>query len=358
MQTNSSFDPKLSTEELRGFARTVAEIEWLLLILVLLYQTAVLPATEAAAALAMAMFIFAAFVLTFRYVNFYRKESYWKITIETLVMIVFITWVLAYTGRLESPLLNLYLLVIITSALALGKLATLLEMILIAICYMWLGYPERNQSQAFMLYLTTLSAQLAPIILVAYIATMLSADVRRALIQLRFLSETDELTGVFNVRAFTTISERIFKQAARYGRPFSILLIDSDSLKTVNDTYGHEAGNQLIKSTVQCIQNQLRETDVLARYGGDEFVVLLPETPCSGAAGVAARIRQSIEDTPLPTRNKKIRITVSIGIASYPEHGNNLKVILEKTDQAMYQSKTGGRNRVTVCSDRQHRQEA
>ncbi|MEK6591934.1 MAG: GGDEF domain-containing protein [Pseudomonadota bacterium] len=358
MQINLSFDPKLSAEELRGFARTVAEIEWLLLILVLLYQTVVLPATEAATALAMAMFFFAAFVLSFRYVNFYRKESYWKITVETMVMIVFITWVLVYTGRLESPLLNLYLLVIITSALALGKLATLLEIIMIAVCYVWLGYPERNQSQPFMSYMTMLSAQLAPIVLVGYIATMLSADVRRALIQLRFLSETDELTGIFNVRAFTAISERIFKQAARYGRPFSILLVDSDSLKTVNDTYGHEAGNQLIKSAVQCIQNQLRETDILARYGGDEFVVLLPETPCSSAAGVAARIRQNIEDTPLSVRNKKIRMTVSIGIASYPEHGDNLKAILEKTDQAMYESKTLGRNRVTMYNDKQIKQEA
>ena len=353
MQTNISFDPKLSAEELRGFARTVAEIEWLLLILVLLYQTVVLPAAEAATALAMAMFFFAAFVLSFRYVGFYQKESYWKIIIETLVMIVFITWVLAYTGRLESPLLNLYLLVIITSALALGKLATLVEMLLIAVCYVWLGYPERNQSQPFMTYLTTLTAQLAPIILVAYVATMLSADVRRALSQLRFLSETDELTGIFNVRAFGAISERMFKQAARYGRPFSVLLIDSDSLKTVNDTYGHETGNQLIKTTVQCIKNQLRETDILARYGGDEFIVLLPETPCAGAAGVAARIRQSIEDTPLPARNKTIRMTVSIGIAGYPEHGNNLKTILEKTDQAMYESKSGGRNRVTVYSEKQ-----
>jgi diguanylate cyclase (GGDEF)-like protein len=137
-----------------------------------------------------------------------------------------------------------------------------------------------------------------------------------------------------------------------------MLLIDSDSLKTVNDTYGHEAGNQLIKSTVQCIQDQLRETDVLARYGGDEFVVLLPETPCACAAGVAARIRQSVENTPLSTSNKKIRITVSIGVASYPEHGTNFKAIMEKTDKAMYQSKSAGRNRVTVYRDKQEGQKA
>ncbi|HSN39905.1 MAG TPA: GGDEF domain-containing protein, partial [Burkholderiales bacterium] len=148
------------------------------------------------------------------------------------------------------------------------------------------------------------------------------------------------------------ISERISKQAARYKRPFSILLIDSDSLKAVNDTYGHEAGNQLLKNTVQCIQNQLRESDIVARYGGDEFIVLLPETPCSHAASVATRIRQSIENTPVVARNRKVRITASIGVACYPDHGDNLKAIMEKTDQAMYLSKAGGRNRVTIYSDK------
>ncbi len=352
MQTNLIFGPHLTSEELRGFSRTVAEIEWLLLILVLVYHVVLVPDPENSAALVMAMFFFAAFVLAFRYVNFYRSETRWKIAIETWVMIAFITWVLMYTGRLQSPLLNLYLLVIITSALTLGKPATLLEMALIGVCYLWLGYPERNESLTFVSYLTTLLAQLAPMLLVAYITTMLSADVRRAMVQLKYLSETDERTGILNSRAFSIVSERISRQAARYKRPFSILLIDSDSLKAVNDTYGHEAGNQLLKNTVQCIQDQLRESDIVARYGGDEFIVLLPETPCSHAASVATRIRQSIENTPVVAGNRKVRITASIGIACYPDHGDNLKAIMEKTDQAMYSSKAGGRNRVTIYSDK------
>ena len=212
MQTNLIFDSTLTSEELRGFSRTVAEIEWLLLVLVLVYHVVLLPDPEKSAALVMAMFFFAAFVLAFRYVNFFRSETRWKIAIETWVMIAFITWVLMYTGRLQSPLLNLYLLVIITSALTLGKLATLLEMALIGVCYLWLGYPERNESLTFMSYLTTLLAQLSPMLLVAYITTMLSADVRRAMLQLKYLSETDERTGILNSRAFSIISERIFKR--------------------------------------------------------------------------------------------------------------------------------------------------
>lgn len=352
MVSNLIFDPSLSAEEVRGFARTVREIEWLLLILVLLYHVVIVPDSESSIALSMAMFFFSAFVLGFHYVNFYRKESYWKLAVETWVMIIFITWTLMYTGRLESPLLNLYLLVVITSALVLGKLATLLQMALIAACYLLLGYPERNLSLTFTSYVTTLMAQLAPLLLVAYITTMLSADIRHALMQIKFLAETDELTGVFNMRAFTTISERIFKQSARYSRAFSVLMIDSDSLKSVNDTYGHEAGNQLLVATVRSIQSQVREADFIARFGGDEFIVLMPETPSGAAAGVANRIRQRIETAPLAIDDKKIMATVSIGVASYPDHGNSLDTILEKADQAMYASKAGGRNRATVYNEK------
>jgi diguanylate cyclase (GGDEF)-like protein len=322
MNLTRIFDPALSTEELRGFTRTVAEIEWLLLILVLLYQVVFPLDEEASAALAMAMFFFAAFVLSFHYANFYRTETHWKIAIETAMMIVFITWVLAYTGGADSPLNDLYILVVIVAALTLGKVVTLGVLALLA--------------------------QLAPMLLVAYITSMLSADLRRAYSHVKQLSETDELTGVLNMRAFATHSERVAQQAGRYARPFSVLMIDSDSLKHVNDTLGHETGNRLLQQTVECIQGRLRQTDLIARYGGDEFVALLPETPCNGAAGVAERIRKSVEATPLVTRDHRVSATVSIGIACYPNHGVDFESVLEKADQAMYASKSAGKNCVTV----------
>jgi diguanylate cyclase (GGDEF)-like protein len=350
MQTQLIFDPALSAEELRGFTRTVAEIEWLLLILVMLYQVVLAPDEEAAAALAMAMFFFAAFVLAFHYANFYRKETHWKIALETWVMILFITWVLTYTGGVESPLHDLFILVVIVSALTLGKLATLLEMALIAACYIWLGYPKEQPDLLSLSFGTRLLAQVSPMLLVAYITTMLSADIRRAYGHMKVLSETDELTGVLNMRAFTAVAERAFNQAERYARPFSVLMIDSDSLKQVNDSYGHETGNRLLRLSVECIRGQLRQTDLIARYGGDEFVVLLPETPTSGAVGVADRIRRSMESAPLPTRDGVVKATLSIGIAGYPNHGADFDSILEKADQAMYASKTGGKNRTTMFS--------
>jgi diguanylate cyclase (GGDEF)-like protein len=127
-------------------------------------------------------------------------------------------------------------------------------------------------------------------------------------------------------------------------------MIDSDSLKAVNDNYGHETGNRLLKLTVECIQRQLRQTDLIARYGGDEFVVLLPETPASGAVGVADRIRRSMEQSPLTTREGTVNATLSIGIAAYPNHGSDLESVMERADQAMYASKSGGKNRTTMFS--------
>src|SRR5919108_1294326 len=131
----------IEQEELRGISRTVAEIHWLLLILVLLYLVfgGERGDAEADAAVSAGLFFYAALVMSFRYANFYRSETRWKIAIETLGMIAFITWVLWFTERLASPLTNLYLLPVITSALTLGKLATLANVGLIGACYIFLG---------------------------------------------------------------------------------------------------------------------------------------------------------------------------------------------------------------------------
>ena len=128
------------------------------------------------------------------------------------------------------------------------------------------------------------AGQLAPVLLVAYITTMFSADIRYGLQQAKLLSETDELTGLYNTRGFAIAANRLFGQAVRYGRAASLLMVDCDNLKPVNDSHGHEAGNRLLRQVANAVQSELRATDVPARYGGDEFIVLLPETPPKGAA--------------------------------------------------------------------------
>jgi diguanylate cyclase (GGDEF)-like protein len=337
----------IEQEELRGISRTVAEIHWLLLILVLLYLVfgGERGDPEADAAVSAGLFFYAALVMSFRYANFYRRETRWKIALETLGMIAFVTWVLWYTERLASPLVNLYLLPIITSALTLGKVATLANVALIAACYISLGSVAFEEMLSLR-FAAGFAGQLAPVLLVAYITTMFSADIRYGLQHAKLLSETDELTGLFNTRGFAIAANRLFGQATRYGRPASVLMIDSDNLKYVNDTHGHDAGSALLRQVANAVQTELRASDVPARYGGDEFIVLLPETPPKGATDVAERIRNAIASRPLAIDGQQVKATVSIGIACYPEDGRTLDALAARADRALYQAKQEGRNKV------------
>jgi diguanylate cyclase (GGDEF)-like protein len=338
-------------EELRGTSRTVAEIEWLLLILVLLYQVFGGPVAADDAAISAGLFFYAAFVMGFRYTNFYKPESKVKIAIETLAMVLFITWTLWYTGKLASPLVNTYLLVIITSALTLGKLTTMFEMALISACFVLLGGDAPAGGLLSLPYVGGMVAQFAPMLLVAYVTTMFSADIRFGLNRARLLSETDDLTRIYNMRGFAIVAGRLFDQTVRYNRPASLLMIDSDNLKAVNDLHGHEAGNQLLKLVAKCIENELRHTDVLARYGGDEFVALLPEAPATRALEVAQRIIKAVANTPLEFNGKRIDTSVSIGLASFPEDGRSIDALQGRADRAMYAAKEQGRNRAVQFTD-------
>ena len=142
----------IEQDELKGFARTTAEIEWLLLVLALIYLVAGGASEEGKVAISMALFFFAAFILGLHYVRFYRQETRLKIALETWVMILFITWVVWYAGGIRSPLLNLYLLPVIASALILGKVMTFVEMVAIALCFMALHYDPRTRSLASVAY--------------------------------------------------------------------------------------------------------------------------------------------------------------------------------------------------------------
>lgn len=340
----------LEQEELRGIARTVAEIEWLLLLLVLLYMVFAGVDGDSRTAISMALFLYAAFIMSFRYTNFYKVESRWKIALESWGMIAFITWSLWFTGRLESPLINTYLLVIITSSLTLGKLTTLMELGLIATCFLFLGNHSTVHEVFSLSYAGGMLAQFAPFILVAYITTMFSSDIRYSLNKTKLISETDELTELLNRRGFAIEANRMFGQAARYDRPLSILMIDSDNLKQVNDSYGHKAGDHLLRLIVKSIQDQVRDTDIIARYGGDEFVVLLPETPAQGAFDVADRIRNSVAYTLLEIDGRAVKITASIGVATYPGDGRTLDSLMASADEAMYKAKAKGRDCVIKFS--------
>ena len=334
-------------EELRGFSRSMAELQWLLLILAILYffiPTRPITNTDA---VIVTMVSYAAFIMTFRYFNVHARETRWKLALETWAMISFITLIIWHTGQVDSPLLNLYLLVIIACAITLGKIMTMLEVILIAACYLYMGYASYSSGIFAPETFTILMAKFSPFLLVAYVTSMLASDILYAKKKITVLSQTDELTGLLNMRAFNTVLEKEIARATRYRHPFTIIMIDIDRLKHINDRFGHPAGSRLVTVIGEAIKNCVRTSDIVARYGGDEFIALLTHTSAEHARHAAERIRSAIDNTSFDMDGNRISSTVSIGIASYPDCALEPNQVMNKADVALYRSKNSGRNRVT-----------
>jgi diguanylate cyclase (GGDEF)-like protein len=342
-QNSSIFDK----EELKGFSRSMAELQWLLLILVILYFFIPTRPITDSDGLIITMVSYSGFVLLFRYMNFQSRETRLKLAVETWAMITFISIVLSFTGLVESPLLNLYLLVIIACAITLGKVMTLLEVMLIACCYLYMGYQSYSTGLFAAETFTLLMAKFSPFLLVAYVTSMLASDILHAKQRITLLSKTDDLTGLLNMRAFSSILANEIARVTRYAQPFTVIMVDVDGLKSVNDRYGHTAGSRLIKTIAQSINESVRSTDVVARFGGDEFVILMTHTSTEHARMAAERIRTAIHNTSFDMKGNRISTTVSVGIASFPESVEEPEDVLEKADIALYKSKQSGRDRVT-----------
>ncbi len=166
------------------------------------------------------------------------------------------------------------------------------------------------------------------------------------------LAATDALTGLLNRRALEDRLKIEQQRAQRYGKAFSLMLLDIDHFKKVNDTYGHVAGDAVLKTLAAVLAQQTRDIDSVARYGGEEFVIVLPETDGSGAKIVAERIRKAVSSTPFALPDgREIDVTVSIGIACFPHSAGNIEAMLERADQALYLAKNTGRNRISLYQE-------
>ena len=159
-------------------------------------------------------------------------------------------------------------------------------------------------------------------------------------------ARTDVLTGLNNRRAFFEYAGVIDSQARRYHHPYVIAMIDIDHFKQVNDTWGHEAGNHVLKAVARVISDTVRDTDIVGRIGGEEFAVILPETDIEKATLLAERLRWAIEKSEVMTSDVAIRVTASFGIAASDEKIATLDALLAYADAALYQAKKAGRNRI------------
>ncbi|NOY38773.1 MAG: GGDEF domain-containing protein [Nitrospirae bacterium] len=160
------------------------------------------------------------------------------------------------------------------------------------------------------------------------------------------LATHDGLTGLYNYREFHNRLEHEFLRAKRYTKTLSLLMTDIDHFKRFNDTYGHMSGDEALRTIGRLIRNLVRSVDIPARYGGEEFTVILPDTPLKQAELVAERLRSSVASHPFFVEGKTVSLTISIGIASFPEDADTKDELIKAADRALYCAKNGGRNRV------------
>ena len=278
-------------------------------------------------------------IVVFRGRRFFPRRTRTRLLIESWSMVLFITGVLWFSGKNSSPLLNLYLLPIILSALTLGRLVTLLQVGVIGVCHLLLAYATPGLDVLSPFYASQAVGQLAPFLLVAYLTTTLSADITEARERIENLAQNDALTGLYNLRMFNEVWQRVHGASETERGIYALLMIDMDKLKDINDSFGHEAGNSAITLVAQCLQRSIRTTDYAARFGGDEFAVLLPGASPEIAEAVVKRVRHNVFKTTLDLRSRMIRCSVSIGVVNYPKDGRDMRELLSIADRKMYRDK-------------------
>jgi diguanylate cyclase (GGDEF)-like protein len=160
------------------------------------------------------------------------------------------------------------------------------------------------------------------------------------------LSITDGLTGLWNRRLFDLRINEELQRAIRFQEPFGLLLVDLDHFKSVNDRFGHQAGDAVLVELARRLTDATREVDVVTRFGGEEFALILPKTPVQGTLRLAEKVREVMANEPFAAGNASILVTVSVGAAGYPDHGLSGSELLAAADAALYRAKEKGRNRV------------
>jgi len=260
---------------------------------------------------------FAAAIATFRARRFFPGLTRTRLSIESWSMVAFV----------------------ILSALTLGRLVTLLQVGVIALCHLGLASASPHIDILSLGYASQVVGQIAPFLLVAFLTTTLSADITEARERIENLAQTDALTGLYNPRTFNQIWQREHASCEGGRGTYSLLMIDIDRLKNINETFGHDAGNSAITLVAECLQRSIRASDTAARLGGDEFGVLLPGATPEMADSVVKRVRHNVYKTTLDLRSRMIRCTVSVGVVCYPKDGRDVRELMSAVEDKVHRDK-------------------
>jgi diguanylate cyclase (GGDEF)-like protein len=262
--------------------------------------------------------------------------------LQGVLALVFAGALVYLTGGFESPFTFTFPLIVGAGALLVAPRIALILAILATAAYLAAGLAVNQAPTTGPL--VQMLVNLTGLYLLAYIGASVGREQRRARDAAIRMSTVDSLTGLYNRSFFFSALEREIARGDRSGRAFCLVMLDLDDLKAVNDRFGHVAGDQVLRSVSDTMKGGVRKIDVAARYGGDEFVALLPETDPTGGWVLAEKIRLTVAEQGMPGIDPTP--TVSVGVVSYPADGRSADALLVSADRAMYASKRGGKNRV------------
>jgi diguanylate cyclase (GGDEF)-like protein len=269
-----------------------------------------------------------------------------RVIMEGSAALVFLTLLIVQTGHSSSPFFLLYPLLIGGTALIAPPRITLVLTLETAVAYAIAAFSGPMDQATSRDALARVAINLTALVLLAYSGMAVARVQRRMREAAVRLSTVDSLTDLHNRAYFFNAMEREIQRGRRFGRGFCLLMMDLDGLKSINDRYGHYQGDVVLRGVAQLIRAGLRGVDVAARYGGDEFVALLPETDPSGAYVVAEKIRQTVSELLVESGGHQITTSMSIGVVVYPDDGKTADELMIAADEAMYSSKRLGKNRV------------
>jgi diguanylate cyclase (GGDEF)-like protein len=178
----------------------------------------------------------------------------------------------------------------------------------------------------------------------------INETLRQKNVELHEISITDSLTGLYNRKHLMETLDREVTRSQRYSHPFSLLVVDIDHFKKYNDTYGHLAGDEALRRLASVFKETIRSSDYAARYGGEEFMIILPEISPEKGVEAAERIRCKVAEQRFEGDGEPVEVTISVGVASYPESGEDAETVIRNADEALYEAKKRGRNQVILAA--------
>ncbi len=270
-----------------------------------------------------------------------------KFVVEGSVAITVATLLVALTGGVASPFFFTFPLIVGGAALVVSPTITVALAAAASIGYVLAVLAGSAEGLLGPAAAATVGVNLTALILLAYVAMVIARAQRRTRDAAIRLSTVDSLTGLFNRTFFFAAIDREIARSARSGRGFCLLMMDLDELKAINDRLGHFHGDRVLRGVGEVIAQGVRQIDTAARYGGDEFVVLLPETDPTGAFVLAEKIRLGVNAMPIDLPGGVPRPSLSIGVVAYPDDGRTADELIISADGAMYASKRAGKDRVT-----------